>query len=622
MRLLTSKASRWLLTGVMVLVVGGLSAGIVLSNDSLRKRARDFWDTALGWADLKGSSGVSDTIYWCPMDPQIKRSRPGTCPICSMALVELEDRQRDQSKSALVLTAQQVQQAGVVTEPVFRRPLFREIDTTGRLDYDERRYAGISSTVKGKSRIEKLHVNYTGEYVEKGALLAEVYSPELIVDQQAYLFELERRLPGAKPDGDNATGLGRGRVDFLDATRQKLLYQGLTPAQIDRLATTREVLDRIPIHAPVNGTVIKRHVQEGQYVNEGDWLFHLADLRQLWFFADVFEHELALVRLHQPVVITVRSFPGETFYGTVAFIDPVVQPHTRTVRVRIDVDNSEARLKPGMYARAQLRAELFETVAVPENAVIWSGRRSVVLVKRGEGTFEPRQVRIGQKWLYATPDKKRDRHGLQFGADQQRFHQVLAGLEHGEEVVTSGAFLLNAESQFQEVLTKMLPAESTAPDLEHVLGDSAAQQLREVLDAYHGLSDSLAGDDLTLVPAQAGTLARAAEKLHGESGGTKQSGLAAAAIEVSAAARQLADGSPRSLEDARKGYAEISRALISLMDRHGGSALFGRELFLMECPMADKFGYKRWVGPSEEIHNPYMGQKMLQCGSVLTTFQP
>ncbi len=174
----------------------------------------------------------------------------------------------------------------------------------------------------------------------------------------------------------------------------------------------------------------------------------------------MYEDELPLVQIGQPVAITVRGLPGETVEGKVAFIDPVVQSASRTVRVRIDIKNADGRLKPGMYARAQIRKELPEQLAVPAGAVLWSGQRSVVLVKRGEGTFEPREVKLGQQWLYPVSKEDQDGRGLEFGSDQRRYHEVLAGLKPGDPVVTSGAFLLNAESQFQSVLTKMLPAQN------------------------------------------------------------------------------------------------------------------------------------------------------------------
>ncbi len=444
-----------LLVSTILLILLASAAGTVVAVaglDRSKQSGQEAWNAALVWAGLGEQDEESGTIYWCPMHPQIKKKEPSTCPICNMALVPLEAGASDQPPTHLALTVRQVQQAGVVTEPVLRRPLQRTIDTTGRVEIDERRLAKITSWIPGKSRIVDLRVNYTGIHVNQGEIMAELYSPELISAQSEYLIarNAESRLTSRR--------FSTSDDGLVESSRQKLVYWGLTPAQIDRLAQTGQALDRIPISAPIGGTVLTRKVQEGEYVSEGELLFEVADLSELWLIADVYEDELPLVQIGQPVAITVRGLPGETVEGKVAFIDPVVQSASRTVRVRIDIKNADGRLKPGMYARAQIRKELPEQLAVPAGAVLWSGQRSVVLVKRGEGTFEPREVKLGQQWLYPVSKEDQDGRGLEFGSDQRRYHEVLAGLKPGDPVVTSGAFLLNAESQFQSVLTKMLPA--------------------------------------------------------------------------------------------------------------------------------------------------------------------
>ena len=433
-------------------------------NPQARHQAAHIWSHLLTWAGFSESVSASDQVYWCPMHPQIKRTRPNeVCPICNMALVPLETGSASENADVLTLTLRQVQQAGVVSEPIRQRWLYREIDTTGRLDYDETRRIGISSWIAGRSRIERLHINFTGQRIKKGDLMVDVYNPELITAQEEFLLALKSAKGAVKTRRANKRFT---QADFtaqlVKSSRQKLLYQGMKPSQIDELSKTRTVPDSIPIYAPVSGTVIERHVQVGQYVNEGEWLFHMADLSHLWMFADLYEDEFPLVRTGMRVRLAVKSFPGRTFDGSVSFIDPMVQPKTRTVRVRIDVDNPERKLKPGMYARVQIHVAAKQVVAVPENAVLWSGRRTVVLVRDTGGTFQPKEIRLGQKWLYARDTSKRSTHAesLGFGQTQRRFHEVIAGLSAGDQVVTAGAFLLNAESQFQSVLTKMLPPES------------------------------------------------------------------------------------------------------------------------------------------------------------------
>lgn len=605
--------------GKVVMLVVFAAGGVAYSfSTTFRDYGHQRWHAALHWAGFAEMSVDSDQVFWCPMHPQIKSNEENAvCPICNMALVELAGG-NSESSGTLKLSSRQIQQAGVVTKPIMRRKLYREIDTTGRIAYDERRYAGISSWVHDKSRINKLHVNFTGDYVKKGQLLAEIYSAELFTAQHEYLISLESsRLRKNDKSRIGTSHNSEPRLfDLTKSSRQKLIYQGLTPKQVDDLARNNKVLDYIPIYAPISGTVIERHVQEGQYINEGDWLFHLADLTHLWLFADVYEEELPLVKLGLPVELSVRSFPGKPFRGTVSFIDPIVQPESRTIRVRIEVPNSDGRLKPGMYARVRIHRDLPEMIAVPENAVRWSGQRSVVIVQQGEGVFEPREVKIGQRWMYSNARESELRGNLDFGSTRQRYHEVLAGLNPGEQVVTASAFLLSAESQFQSVLEKMLPPESSQVTLEEAIGQPLARGIRQLLDRYFDLSQTLANDRFDLVGGRFDSLRQAAESL-------RQTAKTSNALKLAEAARHIAAYSSRSKEktlkdpvEARTAFGRISRKTVQLLAENGGQTLLGKDVFLFHCGMA-KVGYENWLWWSEEKLNPYMGQKMPSCGTKL-----
>ena len=528
-------------------------------------------------------------VYWCPMHPQVRRDRPGLCPICNMQLVEMEE-EKEIKGDVLQFTDRQIQQTGIRTATVRMLDLLYEIDTTGRITVDERLLRTVSNWVRGRSRIEKLHVNFTGERVEKGQSLVSLYSPDLVTTQEEYLMILSKGGPWAS--------------SLLRAAEMRLKRWGVGKKDIQRLAEQRRPVDVITIHSPLSGTVIERLVTEGQYVEEGEPLLRLADLSRVWIYADVYEYELPFIRTGMPVEVLPRGIPGTTITGRIEFIDPVVHEESRTVKVRLEVDNPRGVFKPGMYARVRIRAPYKKTLAVPVSAVLLTGRRAVVIVSEGDGIMRPVEVKLGRRWLYAEDSGGEGEYP--FLEDDERYHEVLSGLSEGEEVVVSGNFLIAAEASLQGMLRKMLPQEEKKgivkppPDLEATL--------IHILESYERIRRSLAMDRTGGIKETALEMVEdtmsALKMVDGELRDMLQG--------IRSAASAIADG-PDDIKGIRLGFSSLSEAIILFVERYGIPE--GVELHAFICPMAD--GYGGWLQPNRTVENPYMGQRMSTCGNIL-----
>lgn len=603
------------------------------------------------------------TVWTCSMHPQIKMPKPGQCPICFMDLIPLEQGAGDDDEGdAVRLTISENARAlaGIATAPVVRRGAVADIRMTGKVALDETRVEMITARIGG--RIDKLHVDYTGVPVKRGDHLAEIYSPELIALQRE-LLEAAR----AEATAPSTSRLVRGSIQrTFEAAKEKVRLLGFSPKEIERILARETTTDHMTIRANQHGVVLKKLVEEGSYVKEGTPLFHIADLSRVWVMLDAYETDLVWIRLGQKVEFHVEAWPGETFEGTVSFIDPVVDPMTRTVKVRVIAENKDRRLKPDMFVKAVIHAAVsksggvkgaslkgkwispmhpqivkdhpgtcdicgmplvpaeelgyvtsgFENVdplLVPATAPLQTGERAVVYVEvtdTDKPTYEARTVVLGPR----------------VGGS----YVVKSGLTEGEMVVINGAFKIDGELQIRAKPSMMSPegaggatghgdhagssagASPQMPDIsDKPVSKEFRAQLAPVYETYFEAGEALTKDDLKGAKKALSELVAPVKKVSPPKGEQYEAwGTASKALLKVLEHVDHIEGLP----DARSLFEKVSRHVITVY-RHYGLPT-DEEYFVAFCPMA--FGNKGayWLQEQEKIANPYFGAKMLRCGEI------
>ena len=396
-------------------------------------------DTGGGPSEEAGvCPGGARPLYWkAPMDPTYIRDKPGKSPM-GMDLVPVCPGAEGDSGPGVRIDPATLQNMGVRTAPVVRRDLSRRIRAVGRVTWDERLVAHVHTKIQGW--VEKLYVDYEGQEVRRGQPMLEIYSPELVATQEELLRARRYRELTTRSGLADIQESGEA---LYRATLRRLKLWDIPQSEIDRLLETGEVRRTLTLLAPRSGIVVELTVREGMEIAPNENLFTIADLHRVWILADVYEYELPWVAVGQRATVELSYLPGRIFEGEVTYIYPYLDPKTRTARVRIELENPEEILKPDMFANVTLHADPRPGVlVVPDEAVIRSGRRNVVIVALGGGRFDPRTVQLG----------------IESGDGSV---EVIHGLREGEEVVVSGQFLIDSESRLKEAIQKML-----SPDAE------------------------------------------------------------------------------------------------------------------------------------------------------------
>ncbi len=366
--------------------------------------------------------------YKDPMHPWITSDKPGKAPDCGMDLVPVYEGEEETEEGVIRIDPAIVQNIGVKIEPVKRMKLTRTIRTVGRVDYNEKKIAIITTKVSGW--IEKLYVDYTGKFVRKGEPLFEIYSPELVTAQEEYLQAINYR---KSVSGSKDPNIIEGANQLVESARKRLLYWDITEEQIKELENTKQVRKTLTLYSPVDGVVVEKNVFLGTKIAQGMILMKIADLSTVWVYADIYEYELPWVKVGEDAEVELSYIPGKILRGKVTYIYPFLQSETRTIKVRLEFENPDFLLKPDMYVNVNIKSKVaIDALVVPEQSVIRTGKRDIVVVALGGGRFKSVDVKLGVL------------------ADG--YYQVLDGLHENQNIVTSSHFLIDSESNLKAAL--------------------------------------------------------------------------------------------------------------------------------------------------------------------------
>jgi membrane fusion protein, copper/silver efflux system len=345
----------------------------------------------------------------------------------TMESIQKEGKMEAVTPGTVQISPEKQQLIGVKFGTVAMKPLEKVIRTVGRVDYDEKRIMTVSPKVGGW--IEDLFVDFTGQFVKQGDPLLTIYSPELVSTQEEYLLALQARKSLSKSPFPEVTLSGDS---LAESAKRRLKLWDISDDQIKTLEETGQGKKTLTLYSPSSGFVLEKTATKGMSVMPGMALYKLADLSVVWLLADIYEYELPFVRLGQQAAVELSYLPGETFSGKAIYIYPALDPNTRTAKVRFEFPNAQGRLKPEMYANVEIKIHLGQKLVVPEGAIIDTGIRQLAIIDKGNGYFEPREVKVGSK--------------------VEGDYEVIQGLKAGERVVTSANFLIDSESKLKEAM--------------------------------------------------------------------------------------------------------------------------------------------------------------------------
>jgi len=574
----------------------------------------------LGWLLFGNAEGVKNsnneatqtehehseeqTTWTCSMHPQIKQDEPGDCPICGMDLIPQSSMGNDDDNinpDEIMMSESAAKLAEIQTTKVKRGVPENTLFLQGKIKPDERNIAELTARFGG--RIEKLFVNFTGQQVQKGEKLATIYSPEMITAQRELLEAMKFK---------------ESRPQLYRATRAKLKLWDLSNEQIDAIEQQGEPKNYFDVLSPISGTVMNRHVAKGDYIKVGNPLFRVVKLTNVWVLFDAYETDLPWIEIGDSVHIKINAIPGKAYKTTVSFIDPFIDPQTRTAKVRAELNNNDRKLKPEMFATGTFRSEIAintKELMIPKTSVLWTGKRSVVYVKVPD--------RENPSFIYRE---------IELGAEAGDNYVVADGLHEGEEIATNGVFKIDAAAQL-EGKKSMMNSESGAMPAGHDHGAQESEethtiqavsaslefmkQLKSFYEAYLEMNEAFIESDAAKVSKTAKTAVTALENIEmGLLEGDAHMAWMDQLEILSPALKNIAKNND--LEKQRLEYATFNLTFYKSLKMFG---LDNDTTYYQYCPMANGDEGAYWFSETKEIRNPYFGDMMLSCGETRDTLK-
>ncbi len=538
-------------------------------------------------------------LWTCSMHPQVRQSEPGSCPFCGMALIPVDNR-NDNNPRVFSISNEAAKLANIKTSVVGNASTESNIVLNGKIKKDER-LVNIQTSHFG-GRVEKLYKNFEGDIVRKGDPIASIYSPELVSAQEELI---------------EAKKLEKSNPVLLEAARKKLEYWKLSENQIEEIEASQKAKRNFDLLADYDGTVTKKLINNGDHIMQGEGLLEVTDLSRLWAIFEVYEKDLDKISLGQ--LLSFDTPYGETIETRVSFIDTEVDSESRIVELRGNIRNNSGTLKPEMFIKANLALDSNEVLTVPKSAVLWTGKRSIVYVKvDDEPSFELREVELGRTLENA--------------------YEIKEGVEMGEEVVTNGAFTLDAEAQLQGKISMMNNAgvkiqnganqnpeiefqEIVLPEPKDYLNSTSSlfkSQLVIFFLDYIKLKDLMVEGDGNNIQETAKLVESSLEKVDmALVKGDAHMFWMELLKSMQTSIEKIVGSSNRDAQ--RLEFINLSKALIVSVQSFGLN--YENPLYVQFCPMANNDQGAPWISLQEEIINPYFGDAMLNCGYILESIQ-